>query len=233
VRSYREVKEAVLARITGGEWPPGALLPSEADIAEEYGVSRGTANRAIRELAEVGLLERRRRAGTRVTPRAGRAARITIPLVRTEIEATGRRYAYALLDRREAAADAGLIGRLDVPLGAPVLHLACLHLADGEPYQLEDRFISLDAVPAAREIDFAAAGPNEWLIREVPYSRSEHAFLAACPTDEDRKRLRLAPGEPVFLIERRTWLGARPVTWVRLAHPGGRFRILSRDDDPT
>ena len=228
---YRDIKEAVLRRIHAGEWPPGALIPSEADLAAEYGTARGTANRAIRELAETGLVERRRRAGTRVTHRAGRSALVAIPIVRAEIEAAGRRYGYALLDRRIEPGDQRHIGRLDPQAGAPVLALSCLHLADGEPHQLEDRLIGLDVVPDARDVDFTATSPNEWLVRAVPYSRSEHIFSAATPTEDDRGRLRLRPDEPVFLIERRTWLGAKPVTWVRLAHPGARYRMASRDHD--
>jgi GntR family transcriptional regulator, histidine utilization repressor len=227
---YRHLKEDVLHRIHTGEWPPGGLIPSEADLAEEYGVSRGTANRAIRELAETGLVERRRRAGTRVTTRSSRAAMVFIPIVRAEIERAGRRYGYVLVAREMVAADQRQLGRLDLPLGAPILRLRSLHTADGEPHQLEDRWINLEAAPGARTMDFSLLSPNEWIVREVPYSRSEHIFRADTPTEDERESLRLREDEPVFVIERRTWLGPQPVSWVRLAHPGGRYRMVSRDD---
>ncbi|PIY72836.1 MAG: GntR family transcriptional regulator, partial [Rhodobacterales bacterium CG_4_10_14_0_8_um_filter_70_9] len=72
---------------------------------------------------------------------------------------------------------------------------------------------------------------NEWLVREIPYSRAEHAFSAATPEQTERDLLRLGADEPVFVIERRTWLGAAPVTYVRLSHPGARYRMVSRLGD--
>jgi len=229
--TYRDVKAAILARIVSREWPPGALIPSEEDLARAHGCARATANRALRELAESGIVERRRKAGTRVALRSARGAVFDIPVVRVEIERAGKRYGYRRLARAEHAADDALIGRLDVATGAPALFVRCLHLADGEPYQLEHRWISLDAAPAARAESFAHISPNEWLVREIPYSRAEHAFSAATPEQTERDLLRLGADEPVFVIERRTWLGAAPVTYVRLSHPGARYRMVSRLGD--
>jgi GntR family histidine utilization transcriptional repressor len=228
--TYKSVKSAMLARLVAGEWAPGELIPNEEDLARDYGCSRATVNRALRELAEAGLVDRRRRAGTRVARRDSRGAAFTIPIVRNEIESSGRRYGYALLERKEVAADGSLAGRLDVPAGTRVLLVRCLHLADGEPFQLETRWINLDAVPGAADVGFEDVSPNEWLVAEVPYSRSEHMFSAAAADAEELKRLRLRAGEPVFVIERRTWLGEQPVTYVRLSHLGSSFRMVSRDD---
>jgi len=48
---------------------PGALLPSEHDLASQFGVSRMTARQAVQNLAKLGVVERRRGAGTFVAPR--------------------------------------------------------------------------------------------------------------------------------------------------------------------
>lgn len=229
--TYKSVKASILQRITDQEWAPGALIPNEVDIAEAHGCSRATVNRALRELAEAGLLERRRKAGTRVVRRSSRGAVFRIPIVRHEIEGSGRRYGCALLHRSELVSDSDLAGRLEVPRNTPVLHVRCLHLANREPFQLENRWINLDAVPSAREVDFETVSPNEWLVTQIPYSRSEHVFSAAVASGDERDRLRLRPEEPVFVIERRTWLGAKPITYVRLSHLSS-YRMISRDDEP-
>ncbi len=228
---YREVKAGILARIVSREWPPGAPIPNEEDLAREYGCARATANRALRELAASGIVERRRKAGTRVALRNSRGMVIDIPVVRAEIERTGRRYGYRRLTLSESPAGKRLTGRLDVAQDSPVLFVGCLHLADGEPYQLESRWISLDAVPAAREAGFEKESPNEWLLREIPYSRAEHVFSAAAPDAAERDFLRLGRDEPVFVIERRTWLADRAITYVKLSHPGSRYRMVSRDGE--
>ena len=95
--SYKDIKQTVLRRIRSGELQPDALLPNEQELAVEFSCTRTTVNRALRELADEGFLERRRKAGTRVLSAPQRQARFTIPLVRDEIEAAGGTYRYALV----------------------------------------------------------------------------------------------------------------------------------------
>ena len=75
----------------------GWLIPLETTLAIEFGCARATANRHLRELAQEGFLERRRKAGTRVVMPVGRSANFEIPRIRLEIEETGATYRYALL----------------------------------------------------------------------------------------------------------------------------------------
>ena len=158
--SFRTIKDEIARRIGDKVWPPGTLIPGEAALADEFGAARATVNRALQELARTGLLERKRKAGTRVALNPVRQARLSIPIVGEEIAALGQTYDYALLTRTEHAAGPADARRLGVPMGRPVLAIACLHHADGKPYQYEDRLISLDAVPTARDEAFRAIGPN-------------------------------------------------------------------------
>jgi GntR family transcriptional regulator len=61
---YARVREHLLARIRSGEWKPGQLIPNEFEIAAEFGVSQGTARKAISDLAAEGLVVRRQGKGT-------------------------------------------------------------------------------------------------------------------------------------------------------------------------
>ena len=54
--TYARVADHLAARIAARELAPGARLPSERDLAAEYGVALGTARRAIVELRERGLV---------------------------------------------------------------------------------------------------------------------------------------------------------------------------------
>jgi GntR family transcriptional regulator len=61
---YAQVRDRLVARIRSGEWKPGQLIPNEFEIAAQFGVSQGTARKAISELAADGLLMRRQGRGT-------------------------------------------------------------------------------------------------------------------------------------------------------------------------
>ena len=54
--AYKSIAAALRQRITGGEFVPGALMPSEAELSAEYSVSRNTLRRALAELEAERLI---------------------------------------------------------------------------------------------------------------------------------------------------------------------------------
>ena len=62
--SWQSIQQEISRRIAERIWLPGELIPNEVVLAEEFGCARATVNRAMRELASTGLLERKRKAGT-------------------------------------------------------------------------------------------------------------------------------------------------------------------------
>lgn len=225
--SFRDVKTEILRRITDGPWGPGSLLPGEVELAEEFGCSRTTMNRALRELSELGLIDRRRKAGTRVRMAPLREARFEMPITRTEIEKTGAIYRYALVSRSVLEAPEWLRGKLGLDAKSTLVHLTCLHFANGVPFQLEDRWINTAALPQALEQDFAAIGPNEWLVKTVPFSEVEISFLAVAANKDAVTYLDHHLGDPVFCIERTTWWKGTAITYVTLSHRRGH-RMTTR-----
>lgn len=222
--NFRSIKADLLARIQGGEWPPGGRLPDEIALAGSYGVARTTVARAMRELVDDGLIERRRRAGTRVRTAPVRQARFEIPLVRDEITELGAAYRYQLLGSAITGAPTWVAARMGLPAGAPVRHVLCLHFADDAPYQFEDRWVSLDSVPDAARADFETSGPNEWLVSKLPFSNVEIDFLAIMADPAQARHLDCDAGAALFCIERRTEWEGRSLTFVRLAYrPGHRM----------
>jgi GntR family transcriptional regulator, histidine utilization repressor len=219
--NFRAVIQQILDRITAGPWGPGSLLPSETELATEFGCSRATMNRALREVSDMGLIERKRKSGTRVRMAPLRAARFEMPIVRAEIEKTGASYRYALLQSDIIPAPDWLRAKMDLACDAPVLHLICLHYANGDAFQLEDRWINLTALPMAETHDFSRIGPNEWLIATVPYSQVEVSFCAKAADDLCANYLNHNPGAPVFCVERATWWQSAAITLVTLSHAAG------------
>lgn len=225
--TFRDVMAEILHRITEGPWGPGTLLPGEVELAEEFSCSRTTMNRALREVTELGFLERKRKAGTRVRMAPVRQARFEMPIVRAEVEKTGAAYRYALVSREILTAPEWLRARMNLNVGGEVVHLVCLHSANGEAFQLEDRWINATALPQALQQDFTEVGPNEWLIATVPYSEVEISFMAAAADTVIVTHLDHKLGEPVFCVERATWWQNAAITLVTLNHRRG-YRMTTR-----
>ncbi len=215
INSWQAVQTEVLRRIRAHIWRPGDAIPHEEALAEEFGCARATVNRALRQLAEDGLLDRRRKAGTRVTLNPSRKAKLDIPVLRVEIESKGMRYFHELVSREIAAPPLGIRARLQAKQGEEHLHLVALHLGDDAPYVYEDRWINLAAVPKARKIDFTEISANEWLVRNVPFEGGEIAFSAIVAGKRDAAILRCAQGDGLMAIDRITRRAGQVVTAVR------------------
>ncbi|MBN9499418.1 MAG: UTRA domain-containing protein [Alphaproteobacteria bacterium] len=215
INSWQAVQTEVLRRIRAHIWRPGDAIPHEEALAEEFGCARATVNRALRQLAEDGLLDRRRKAGTRVTLNPSRKAKLDIPVLRVEIEGKGMRYFHELVSREIAAPPLAARARLQAKQGEEHLHLVALHLGDDAPYVYEDRWINLAAVPKARKIDFTEISANEWLVRNVPFEGGEIAFSAIVAGKRDAAILRCAQGDGLMAIDRITRRAGQVVTAVR------------------
>lgn len=61
---YLQIVEKLRAQIVSGKYPPGSLLPSEAALTKDFGVSRVTVRQALAELENSGLIHRQQGRGT-------------------------------------------------------------------------------------------------------------------------------------------------------------------------
>jgi GntR family histidine utilization transcriptional repressor len=95
--TYKDIQKNVLNRINAKEWGPGNLIPNEEILAHQLGCSRATVNRALRELAQAGVIDRKRKGGTRVSISPIRKALFDIPIIRKEVENKGNSYSFEIL----------------------------------------------------------------------------------------------------------------------------------------
>ncbi|WP_299738489.1 GntR family transcriptional regulator [uncultured Roseobacter sp.] len=222
--SWQAVRDEVLRRLQARIWRPGEMIPNEADLADELGCARVTVNRALRALSDAGLLERRRKAGTRVALHPVRRATLEIPMIRRQIEQAGHAYGYHLISAGRAVPDAALQTYMRARSDA-FLQVHAVHLQEGVPFVAEDRWINLETVPAAASQDFSQVSANEWLLQHAPFSRGDITFAAENASAETADLLQTQVGAAVFVTERTTWFEARSVTFVRLSFaPGYRMQ---------
>lgn len=216
LNNWQSVQEEVVRRIHAKIWKQGDLIPNEVDLAKEFGCARATVNRALQSLADSGLLDRRRKAGTRVAVYPARKATLDIPVIRRDIADKGEEYGYVLISKERTLPPAAIALKMDLSSRAKILHLVCVHMAGGKPYVIEDRWINPVDVPAAEKADFTQLSPNEWLVANVPFSCGEIAFSARNADAADARLLQCAPGEALFVIDRATRKEGRAMTSVRL-----------------
>lgn len=225
---YDQIKRAVSAHIRSGAWKPGDRLPSEAELSQSLATARMTVNRALRELTEEGLLVRRRRAGTFVAQPDAPSALLKIVDMSKAIPARGQAYGY-VCETDETVPAAGTIAKaMRLPQGARLQHVECIHTADGEIVEFEERWINLALLPEAAHAGFSRQGPGGWLLKVAPWTEAEHTVSAVNAGPDLARRLGVEPGTACLVLERRTFQGEDVVTFARLIHPGARHSMTER-----
>lgn len=224
---YQQIKARLKAQVVSGKLLQGALLPNETELAGHYDCSRLTVHRALRELAEEGVVERRRRAGTRVAMYGNTGLMIRLSRITDEISRRGFAYRYELLETRLAAAPSPIARQLDAADGEAHVHVRCLHWANNRVFQYEDRWINASVVPAVRAQSFEKMSPSLWLLDNVPLSELEHDISAVAASPEVAAAMRLPANTALMEIARRSTWNKRRVSCVRLLYAGDLFRLRS------
>ena len=222
---YARVKEHLKRGLAAGRWPAGALMPSEAELVAEFGVSRMTVNRALRELQAEGLVQRSQGVGTFAAPLHKVSSTLTLRDLHEEIESRGHHHeAVVHLQRAERAAPA-LAAQLGVAPGAEVFHTLIVHFENGSALQCEDRYVNPACVPQYLQVDFSRTTPTRYLFEHTALWRAQYSIEAARPTAEEARLLGIAEDEPCLVVVRRTFTRQEPITIARLVHPGTRYAL--------
>lgn len=223
---YERILRDLEERIVSGQWPPGHPVPFEVDLAKTYKCSRMTVNKALAQLVQSGLIERRRRAGSRVAQPRAESAVLDIHTVESEVLAMGQDYTYRLLYRSETRTKTG--DAFFAP-ATPLLTLRCLHLAGPRPFCLEQRVINLEVVSEAASLDFSVTPPGNWLQNQVPWAAATHTIRAVAADAATAATLDLAKGDPCLVFERETTTPAGVIiTSALFTYPGQRHAVRAR-----
>ena len=210
LNTWQAVQAEVLSRIRSGKWRAGQLIPTEHQLAEEMGCARATINRALSQLAQDGIVQRRRRVGTRVAATSVPEAGAEAVSIRDEVEATGATYGYHLTGQDVVRATSEIMSIMHVARTDPLIRYRALITADEAPYCVEvtDEMIR-------------DAEPLEWMRRIVPQLSGRLEILATRLTAECAEELGAEKGFPVLTLDRTLWSDGHALSHSRRVYPPG------------
>ena len=225
---YEKVKQEISEKIASGIWHPHDRIPSEAELVAQYGFSRMTINRALRELTDEGLLVRLQGVGTFVAEPKGQSALFEIRSIADEINARQHQHRCEVitLERTQASAQQALV--LNVKEGTSIFHSVMVHYENELPVQIEDRCVNAEIVPAYLAQDYSQTTPHAYLSLIAPLTEGEHIVEAVRASAEECALLNIKEHDPCLLIRRKTWSASSIVSHARLLFPGSRYRLQGR-----
>lgn len=225
---YLQVKRHILANVASGKWAAASRVPSENDIVKAFGVSRMTANRALRELSAEGVLVRVAGVGTFVSQGGARAHPLEVRNIADEICERGGTHRAQLVTLEKLRADAALAQDFGIALRAALFRSVIVHHENAKPIQLEERCVLPAMAPGYLQVDFARTTPHEYLMKTAPLQAAQHTLRAVMPDDQQRRLLQMKRGEPCLQVLRRTWTAGAIASVARLFYPGSRYEMSGR-----
>jgi GntR family histidine utilization transcriptional repressor len=226
--AYEQVKAFIRSKISSGEWKPGDPVPSEAVLMQQFGVSRMTVNRGLRELAGEGLVTRVQGSGTRVAELHRISSRLAIRDIHEEVAERGHVHSTRVLLVTQEKASAEVARSLGLRAGAAVFHSVLVHLENGVPIQYEDRYVNPAAAPDYLQTDFSRTSPTLHLLQHAPLTEASYAIEACLPTPQEARELAIKRSDPCLAMMRRTVSGANVATVARLVYPGSRYSFAGQ-----
>jgi GntR family histidine utilization transcriptional repressor len=225
---YLRVKRHILENIGSGKWSAAQRVPSENEIVKAFGVSRMTANRALKELRDEGVLVRIAGVGSFVAERPARAHPLAIRSIADEIRERGHEHRARVLVLERIRADERLAADFGLATGETLFHSEIVHAENDRPVQLEQRHVAPRIAPDYLAVDFTRTTSYDYLVKVAPIQEVEHLLRAVMPDEHTRRVLDMKRNEPCLLMIRRTWAMSQIASVAHLYYPGSRYEMSGR-----
>ncbi|MEZ8142409.1 histidine utilization repressor [Enterovibrio norvegicus FF-33] len=225
---FKQIQEYLQKKIESREWTVGTRVPTEAELCEQFSVSRMTVNKAVRDLVNEGWLERTPRLGTFVCQKKAESPLMDIRNIADEVQERGQRYHSEIVSLQSISSPEDVAMRLGMMLGSEVYKSEIVHFADDMPIQLEIRWVNPAHAPDYLKQNFSTITPNQYLVSQCPLSTIEHTVEAILPPPHVALHLSMDSRHPCLLLHRRTWSEGQLISAALLYHPGDRYKLSAR-----
>ncbi|MGE5674140.1 MAG: GntR family transcriptional regulator [Mycobacterium leprae] len=220
---HHQLRAILQRQILSGTWVPNDMIPPEAELVEQYGVSRITVRQALAALVAEGLLYRRQGKGTFVAPARISESLDTLMGFAESLRLQGHAPEISVLSLEKAAATADIADALHLPEGEPVLIIERLIKVMGEPLLWDRSYLAAALEPAPDRAALERQTMLEWLESTgLRISEATQTMSARLVSEEEAAVLEIAPGNPVMIIHRTVSSGSGPVLFSRVAYRSDR-----------
>ncbi len=202
---YYQLQEIIRSRIDNGQWGPGQQLPPEADLCQEFNLSRGTVRQALSDLVREGMLHRRRGKGSFVaTPKIQQDLQSLMGFSSYVKNVLGADLGSRLISARVIPATASLAKTLGVREGSDIVEIRKVKLVDDQPFFLSAAFLPRDANPGLEKDDHSD-GSLIQLLREkygLQVAKVKGWFEPVLVTEYEASLLDVEKDSPAMLYQR-------------------------------
>jgi GntR family histidine utilization transcriptional repressor len=223
---FQHIKNHILEAIQARVWKEGEAVPSELTLAKQFGVSRMTVNRAMRELTAEQTLIRIQGSGTYVTQQKYQTTLVEIKSISEEIRSRGHQHRSELYHLSKTRATEALRTQFELFNKEFLFHSIIVHFENETPIQVEERWVNPAVASDYMQQDFSKITPNEYLMAVAPLQGGEYIIEAIPAADDVAQMLKMNKGEACLVLRRKTKSMDQVATVVTMWHPAAIYRVM-------
>lgn len=196
---YKQLVHVIKDDIVSGRLKPNQRISSEAELSQDYGISRITVRTAISELVEEGMLVKRQGKGTFVASNNARDVHQFINFTQSA-QMQGMQPSTKVLEAKMMDATPEDVGALELQPGSQIVFICRVRYADGRPVSYERTYFA----PEYRYLlDHDLTGSLYDLLKETRSIVPMHSYSSVelCNANEtEAKYLQVHPGDALMLM---------------------------------
>lgn len=227
---YVKIRESIRQQLAAGELVMGQKLPSEDELAAQFGVSRMTVRQGITDLIDEGLLYRRHGVGTFVAYPHVERDHTRLTNFFENSDAKGIKAKANVVALEVVTAKPKVVKALYLKEGDSVIRIKTLRYADDIPVTVHDAYIPNKLFAAIQDLDRQTLETQPlWSFFESCGYRVKSAVqkLEAREADEELARLMgIEEGAPILYKERTVYADdGTPVEFTYCYNRGDRYSL--------
>lgn len=226
---YEQIKEYILHGIHSGDFKPNERIPSERDLSDQFGVSRLTVNKAIKDLVRDGWLYVQIGKGTFINDEPIDQQLETLTSFSEEMAKRGQETSSTVLRAQIVEASEDIARHLNVPPSVAVVVLKRVRMVGGRPVALETSHVIASRVnDMLSKHDFSHESLYAVLRTEydITLTHAEQVFEARAASETEARFLELEAGDPVLAITRVTFTANNtPIEYVQSVYRGDKYKF--------
>ena len=224
---FEKIKDFIIEQIDSGDYKVGDKIPTEMELSKQFGTSRQTVNKALRDLVLDDVIERFPRSGSFVKAKVAQTSILELKNIADEVKERAHTYDNQLLSLNKIKANENIAKILQVVKDQEIYLSEMIHRENGVAIRFDKRYIKPSSAKEYINQNFKEITPSRYLQKHCPVEKVENIIEAIMANEEIQRHLDISKNEPCLRISRVVTSKGQVASYSKLYYPSSRYKLNS------